>query len=198
MISLVRRRKDMRFLLIFLALVGLLTIIGCEKEGGIETSTASPQATTVEMPSPQLPTATPTPGLPAFSAAECEYVEATMQQAGQIGDAMEGLLLLFEEPEFFSETWRIDLAIHLANLKLVHDEARALEPPASLAAIHNHWLIATSLYADMADRIIGGIDELDVAEIEAAIELGLQGNEAVDITTSLLDDFIASRSGTCP
>lgn len=186
----------MKGLIVLLALLLSVGVLACEEL--VEEPEPTPEITAHPIPTPIAGEETPTPSLPALSAAECEYLDAIGQQSRQLGNAVDGMVSLLKQPDVFSETWKIDMVIHLVNIDLISDDARALKPPSSLIPLHDQWLVATGLYTEMVDRLVKGIDELDVTEIEAATELMLQGVEAVRVATALINDFNASRSGVCP
>lgn len=184
----------MKRIAILLALLLSVGMLACEEL--VEEPTLTPEITA--RPTPIAVEETPTPGLPAFTAAECEFLDAFRQQTGQVGEAMSELASLLGQADLLSETWRLNMAAQLVTIQLVADDAHTLKPPSSLAAIHNHWLLIAGLFTDMVDSMVEGIDELDVAKIEVANELMVRGAEETRNLTSLIEDFNASRSGVCP
>lgn len=186
----------MRFLTIFLVLVGLLVIMACEEEGGVGVPTTTPEATIVETPIPQAPTVTPS--LPVISAAECEYLDAMLRQSEQLGGVLIEFGLLTEQPEPLSETWRRDLAVQIAMIKMISEDIRALETPSELANLHNKRLASLGLWEEAMDSLMEGIDELDLAKTEKGFGLMAEAIEEAKGITALINEFRASRSGVCP
>jgi len=158
----------------------------------------TPKATLTPKPEPSLTTAiAATPILPPVTAAECQYVESLTPLVTDLAEALGKLADLAINADFFSAKWQIEIAFQMAAIKEINTKSHALEPPPSLAAVHNTWLDATSLLDQAVDLAAEGIDTFDADKIAQATNLLNAGKTKMEEATSLFRSFLDLRSGTC-
>lgn len=139
----------------------------------------------------------PTQGLPELTTAECTYLNTFGDQLETIGSAMAEFGDLFAAPELFSDEWIIDVAIQLAILRLAYDDATALDPPQSLAAVHGSYISAITKLNDATFLIAEGIDNIDADSINEAANLMVEATTDINTGTDQIVGFAATRSGSC-
>lgn len=147
------------------------------------------------------PTETPKPitpqGPPELTTAECAYLETLTRQSEDLGDALARFGELFSAPQLFSDVWTLSVAVQLVIIQVTYNEASALDPPASLQAVHTAYMSGMSKLNDATFLIAEGIGNLDPDQLLEAADLMMEGTEDIGRTTELILEFGATRSGSC-
>ena len=143
------------------------------------------------------PTDPSTQGLPEFTAAECAYLESVRGQSEDLSDAFRQIGELAGNPRLFSDDWILNMAVQLAIIQVLYNEASALNPPPSLQPVQEAYFEGLSKANDATFLVAEGIDHLDTQPFLEAT--GLMEDVTVDIgrATRLILEFQTTRSGSC-
>ena len=136
------------------------------------------------------PTTTPTP----LTSAEQAYATTMATNATLVGEAFTTLSSLMAYPQIGNETWTFQAAAQLVMIQLLYDEAMALNPPNSMANIHNKYIQAMSHYNSATTLIAQGIDFLNADLINQATTEITIGTQIMGEATQLLTEFIGAHS----
>jgi hypothetical protein len=140
--------------------------------------------------SPETSLSTP---LATITAAEQAYALAVVEQSTTMSAALTELGSLLQNYQLGDDEWTINVATQLATIRMVYDEAMALEPPNSMAEIHYKYVQGLKHYHTMTDLLAQGIDELDVSLIEQAATEMDTGTDYITEATNLVNDFTESK-----
>jgi len=132
---------------------------------------------------------------PCLTANEQNYVATLADHTSRFVEEWNKLTDLLEEPQIENDEWRMDVDTQLAILRPLYDEAFEIEPPSSMAHIHDKYAQAMYHFDMSTDLIDEGIDTLNADLLNEAISDMELGIENMEETTRLMDDFIAAR---CP
>jgi flagellar basal body-associated protein FliL len=173
-----KKKKTNVWLIGCLGLIVLAAIIG-----GIilVTGTSSPETSPSTLP--------PT----TITAAEQAYALAVVDQSTTMSTALTELVDLLQDYRLGDDEWTINVATQLATIRIVYDEAMALEPPNSMVDIHYKYVQGLKHYHTMTDLLARGIDELDVSLIEQAATEMNTGTDYITEATNLVNDFTESK-----
>ena len=83
-----------------------------------------------------------------------------------MGSALEHMSTLMQAPRLTSDDWVIDLALQFVIIRQAHEQLVAMDPPASLASVHQQVLSATQDCNDATYAIADGLDRFDADELE--------------------------------
>jgi len=132
---------------------------------------------------------------PCLTASEQNYVATLADHTSSFAEEWNKITDLLEEPQIESDEWRIDVDTQLATLRPIYDEAFEIEPPSSMANIHDKYTQAMYHFDISTDLIAEGIDTLNADLLNEAVSDMELGIEDMEETTRLMDEFIADR---CP
>ena len=197
--------------LVLIIIIAALAGGGEDDDGGdVAEITGSPTATdagatpepTVEIvgatPEPTVEIPTEEPTLPAVTAPECQYLNELGEQLIDVGEAFSNIGELSGRSDLLSDDWILEMAVQFIVIQLTEEAALAADPPASLDDINTQWLSIMDTSVQATELMTEGIDDIDPDKIVAASvlidDVGVQTQEA----TFDLEDFTASRSGSCP
>lgn len=131
---------------------------------------------------------------PSFTASEQNYATTIADHSSQVSEAMNNLSYLMTNPQIGYDEWTIDVATEVTVIRLLYEEAQEIEPPSSMAHIHNNYMQAMWHYNRAMDFIVEGIDTLDADLINQATSELETGTEYIDEATEQIEDFVAARS----
>jgi hypothetical protein len=94
------------------------------------------------------------PAISAYAQAALPYVEHLSAALGKAGR-------LFQAPDFFNETWRLDVATQLAIIQVAHEQLSMIQPPSELFGVHSTLLNATRQCSAVAQNVATAIDALN-------------------------------------
>jgi hypothetical protein len=152
------------------------------------TPTPAPTATPVPTATPTPVPPTPTPE-PALTAEEEAYIEAVVAQSEVMAESLTRLGELLQEPQFFNETWEINVAVELVLIRMVYEETTELHVPPKFAEVHDLYLQGMSLFNEMTYDLAYGIDYLDAGRIEVASQKMIEGTGYIIQATEKLDEL---------
>ncbi|MEA2595446.1 MAG: hypothetical protein QOF01_1915, partial [Thermomicrobiales bacterium] len=124
---------------------------------------------------------------PGFSGKEQRYMLATLEITDTVGNALERLSDLTSDVtvlDFVDDDWILDVATQLAIIKVSSEEIQKLTPPPAFESIHGLLVQALELYAQSADNLALGIDNLDAGLINQAVSEMDQGRALVEQATT--------------
>lgn len=131
---------------------------------------------------------------PSLTASEQNYAATMADHSESVGEAMSNLSVLMGNPQIGYDEWTIDVATEVTIIRLLYDEAQDIEPPNSMAHIHNNYMQAMWHYDRAMDFLVEGIDTLDADLIDQATSEIEMGTEYLDEATEQTEDFVASHS----
>jgi hypothetical protein len=131
---------------------------------------------------------------PSLTASEQNYATTIADHSSQVGEAMSNLSVLMTNPQIGYDEWTIDVAIEVTVIRLLYEEAQEIEPPSSMAHIHENYMQAMWHYNRAMDFLVEGIDTLDADLIDQATSELETGAEYIDEATEQTEDFVAARS----
>lgn len=134
------------------------------------------------------------PELPSLTASERNYVAAMEDHSSQLGEAMSNLDVLMTNPLIGYDEWTIDVATEVTVMRLLSEEAQEIEPPSSMAHIHDNYMQAMWHYDRAMDFLVEGIDTLNADLINQAASELLTGAEYMDEAAEQTEDFFAAHS----
>lgn len=117
-------------------------------------------------------------------------------RAAICGQAINALSELMANLQIGDYSWTVNVAVHLALIQAVYDEAIAIDHPSSMAHINDKYVQAMEHYNTAAQQIKQGIDEADVNLIEQATAELFTGTGTPLLTEAieLLNEFILAHS----
>jgi len=131
---------------------------------------------------------------PSLTASELNYAATMADHSSMVIETLGNLSDLLDNPQFLDDEWILDVAIELALIKTLYDEAMKMEPPSSMADIHYKYIQAMSHLNNFVDLEAEGIGTLDVDLLDQATsELELAG-EYINEATEMTEDFLAAHS----
>ncbi|MFC1983720.1 hypothetical protein ACFLVO_01720 [Chloroflexota bacterium] len=128
-----------------------------------------------------------------LTSAEQAYATTIGNHAHRVADTMDNLTKLFSDFQIGDDTWTIQVAAQLVTIQMLYDEVLEIDPPSSMAHIHNKYVQAMKHYETATNLIPQGIDRLDTDLINQATAEILTGGQLVDEATSLLEIFLEER-----
>jgi len=131
---------------------------------------------------------------PSFTASEQDYATTIVDHGSQVSEAMSNLSVLMMNPQIGYDEWTIDVAIEVTVIRLLYEEAQEIEPPSSMAHIHNNYMQAMWHYNRATDFIVEGIDTLNADLINQATSEIETATEYIDEAAEQIEDFVAARS----
>lgn len=132
---------------------------------------------------------------PCLTASEQNYDATLADHNSRFGEEWNKLVDLLEEPQIENDEWRTSVDAQLATIRPLYDEALEIEPPSSMAHIHDEYTQAMYHFDMSTDLIAEAIDTQNADLLNQAISEMELGIEDMEETTRLYDDFIAAR---CP
>jgi len=129
-----------------------------------------------------------------LTASEQNYATTIADHSSQVGEAMSNLSILLANPQIGYDEWTIDVAVEVTVIRLLYEEAQEIEPPSSMAHIHENYIQAMWHYNRAMDFLVEGIDTLDADLIDQATSELETGTEYIDEATEQTEDFVASHS----
>jgi len=135
--------------------------------------------------------ATPTPEVPA------EVAIYAVQLAGQIdvlADALDEAAVLLAEPQPGNLDWQIDVAMQFVAIQGVYEALQKIEPPTAMAAVHEQTLDAVQDCNDSTVLATSGLDNLNVADLQAAAELMTSCTNKIGVAQEMVIKYMVSLS----
>ena len=190
---------------LFLVVVGIIgaAVGGGDDDDSADKEVTAPTATTTApATATTIPEAPTEPALPAFTAAECAYMETMVGLNTDVGDATVEMTELFgdfaDDPlVLFDQDWIFDMAGQLAILRVVFDSSGDVLPPASMTAIHDQLLAAYSKLNDATTAYATGFDDVDPDAINEGNALIAEANADMTAGNRLLTDFVDAHTASC-
>ena len=109
------------------------------------------------MTSLHAPTAVHAQGL---TPAEKVYATTIGDHAATVCEALTEIGKLMENPLIGNDEWTLDMAVQLAAIRVLYDEAMEMDAPSSMANIHLKYVQAMKHFEAATHLIADGIDEL--------------------------------------
>jgi len=131
--------------------------------------------------------------LPSITNEEQNYISAFQDNGATVGNAFEELSILMSNPQIGVDEWTLKVATQLTIIRLAHDEAIQMNPPASMVHIHSKYIQAMSEFNDATYLITSGIDNLDSTLLEEATNKMDEGTQYINEVTTLMEAFMASH-----
>ena len=133
---------------------------------------------------------------PTMTPEEQTYRITIENRAAICGQAINALSELMTNLQIGDAQWTFNVAVQLALIQAVYDEAIAIDPPSSMAHIHDKYVQAVEHYETATQLIKQGIDEVNVNLIEqATVELFTgTGTQLLTESIELLNEFILAHS----
>lgn len=133
-------------------------------------------------------------GTPSFTASEQNYATTIYDHMDTMSEALSNLGDLLTNPQIGYDEWTVDIATEVTVIRLLYEEAQEIEPPSSMADIHDSYMQAMWHYDRSTDLLVEGIDTLDTNLLDLATEEIKMGTMFISEVTELLSDFIEARS----
>ena len=146
-----------------------------------------------ETPAPTRPPSEVTPA-PQLTSSEITYAVTIADHAYKVSDAMYNLSDLMENPQIGDDEWTFEVAVEIATIRLLYDEAMDIDPPSSMSNIHNKYVQAMHHLDKASGYLTQGIDELDPDLINQSIEELIISGQLLDEATQLIDEFTEAHS----
>jgi len=134
------------------------------------------------------------PELPSLTASERNYVAAMEDHISQLDEAMSNLNVLMTNPLIGYDEWTIDVATEVTVIRLLYVEAQEIEPPSSMAHIHDNYMQAMWHFNRATDFLVEGIDTLNADLLNQAASELLTGAEYMDEAAEQTEDFFTAHS----
>jgi len=125
---------------------------------------------------------------------EKAYATTIIDHASKVSETMYSLSDLMENAKFGDDEWTLNMAVQLATIQALYDEAMDVAPPDSMANIHYKYVQAMKHYETSTHLIAKGVDELDVNLINQATAEILTGAQFMDEATKLIDEFVKGHT----
>lgn len=129
------------------------------------------------------------PEKPQLTSVEQAYATTIVNQTTTVGKALTNLSSLLQNPKYGNDEWTLQVAVQLTTIRLVYDEAMALEPPSSMVEIHLKYTQGMKAYNDMTYLFSRGVDELDPNLIDQAVTKMETGIQLINEATELVLEF---------
>jgi len=171
-------------------LIGLSTLIGIAL---IIVAIVAPPA---EQPGQVEPAPAPeaAPEKTGLTPAEKSYVATIKQQVLAVSHALAWLMQLMQSPEYGTEAWVLETASQVAIIWTSCNETMQIEPPDSMAHIHNKYVQGMKHFDTMTELLARGIDEADADLLNEAITEMQTGAQLLDEANKLMGEFTEGRS----
>ena len=88
-----------------------------------------------------------------------------------------------------TDSWRTQVALQLALIKIAGDNVRSLQVPAVMQPVHNTLLVGVGHYDTATVLVAEGIDEFDIQKLEQADQQMSAGNDAINAASQLLEQI---------
>ena len=201
------RKKPLRVWGI-IAAVGLVFFIVGVSLPEPTTPTPAPSPTPAPAPAPApVPAPTPTPAPPPTPApapapaptpqptsSEQAYATTIVDHSTKCGKAFNKLSELMANPQIGDDEWTLAVAVQLAMIRALYEEAMEIEPPSSMANIHYKYVQAMKHYETATHLIAQGFDELDPDLLEQAVAEIETGAQLINEATKLTREFVEAHS----
>ncbi len=177
-------------------LIIMLAIIVAALDSGSGTdSEEAGGSTTAPKTIVAVPTNTPAPIVDECpTPAEQAYFDATAAIAPVLADAMnsmgESFIEVGDNPLLmFTDDWKLDVALSMAALQISTAEIRGLDAPPTVKLIHADMLALADALDNSISLMTTGIDDLDVASMQAAVGEMNRVNELIVSATARVVAF---------
>ncbi|HEX5167231.1 MAG TPA: hypothetical protein VFV93_17625 [Thermomicrobiales bacterium] len=117
-----------------------------------------------------------------------DYRTAIMSQSDELGRSMTRFTILSQDPQLFSDSWRIDVAAELAIWRSTYRDAIELSAPNEFRAFHTTYLAALAEFDAAADKVERGLESMDPAFLDAAADDIRQGTALIDDALAVIPD----------
>lgn len=104
---------------------------------------------------------------------------------------LDALQSLMGNPRITDATWRTNIRDQASSIKTLSQEARRLEPPPCLAAVHAEWVKSWTLMEQASDAITTGLNSLNLSTMNSALPAIQESGVYMGRTTEQL------RSAAC-
>ena len=129
---------------------------------------------------------------------EKAYAITIVDHSSRVSETMYKLGDLMSDPQIGDDKWTIDVAVQLAMMKVLYDEAMEIDPPSSMANIHYKYVQAMKHLDTAADLIPQGIDQLDANLINQATAELLIATQLINETGGLIEARLAEGAPPPP
>ena len=114
------------------------------------------------------------------------YKSAVLSQADALGVSMGRFAVLAQDPQFFSGTWKVEIATELAIWRATYRDALSMSTPSGYDAFHRKYVAALAKFDAAATKVADGIDSNDPDLIEDASADMDEGTRLID---EAMDEF---------
>lgn len=131
----------------------------------------------------------PAPAETGPTAAEREYALEVASISTETGGALSALGdVLTQDPTsvFYDDEVKMEVVVYMATVKAGYLEAKELNPPARMKAVHEDFLGAMKLYDQSMSELANGIDNVDDKRINTALELMVKATTKMNSAASKL------------
>lgn len=111
---------------------------------------------------------------------ESTYCLILAEQSRQWGELLTNLGELFQNPRLGEEDWTINVAIQIAGMRILADEAMELSPPKRLEEVHELYLQGVTELKWVADNLPSAIDNLDIDLINKCADKITKASEPIE------------------
>ena len=134
------------------------------------------------------------PSTPPATASEQAYAATIAEHASKVSTAMYELSSFMSDPQIGNDEWTLKVAVQLAAIRVLYDEAMEIEPPTSMTDIHYKYVQAMKHYETATHLLAEGIDKLDATLINQATAELETGTQLLNEATELTGEFIEAGS----
>jgi len=91
---------------------------------------------------PVAPASEPTVTTPTLTTGEQVYLETMLEHSDIVADTVFAVGFLLENPQYFDDDWRLEVAVHISMMRLLYEEVKVIDPPSSLSNFHSKYVKA--------------------------------------------------------
>jgi len=135
----------------------------------------------------------PTAYAQEITPSEQAYATTMIDLNKKVSEAFDELSELMANPRMGDDEWTINVAVQLATIRVLYEEAMEIDPPASMAHIHYKYVQGMKHYETATHLIAKGLDELDTNLIDQATTEIYAGAQFVNEATELTNEFTETR-----
>jgi len=183
---------------VLMAIFIIVAIIPSEEDKiskSVSAKTKAPttlQSTTEKVEAPATSLSGSTTSSSMKRAAQAYFTTLTKQTA-TVGNALEEIGQLSQNPQFGSEDWRLKMALQLTIIRDAYKKATEIEPPNSVTNIHHKYIQGMKHFNTYTTLQAQGIDKLDSDLLKRAEKEMQSGNELIVEATELISEFTETQ-----
>jgi hypothetical protein len=173
-----------------IAIVVVIAVLGTAFGGDDNTDVVAPP----QVSTPSVPTATTTSVVKCPTTAEADYFVGLADIVSTLATAISAISRLSTEAGnnpvlTLDETWQLETAVVLVQLRSVADEIDALNPPDSVQSIHDDQLQIAEALREFVTLYTTGVDNLDADLIVLATKRMAEINQLANAGSAKISAF---------